>query len=67
MCGPSLKNVGHSRVIDRKRKGYRQTDLHVQTDVHVQTDGPTCTDRRTCTDRQTDMCKAICPLFFQRD
>ena len=32
---------GRSRVIDRKRKGYRWTD------------------------RPTDMCQAICPLFFE--
>ena len=39
-----------SRVIDRKRKGYRRTDLQ--------------TDRQT-DNRPTDMCKAICPLFFE--
>ena len=48
MCGPSLKNVGHSRVIDQKRKGYRQTDLHVQTDR------PTDIYRQTYMYRQTD-------------
>jgi len=53
MCGPTLKNVGHSRVIDQKRKGYRQTDLHVQTDRP--TDIYRQTDLHVQTDRQTDL------------
>jgi len=57
-----------SRVIDRKRKGYRQrnrpTDRQTDQPIDRPTDRPI--DRPTVRqDRPTDMYTAICPLFFE--